>query len=215
MTDNADATKFKVGLTGGIACGKSTLAELFAGLGVPVIDTDLISRELTAAGSSLLDAIAARFGAEILLKDGSLNRRRLREVIFADPKARKSLNALLHPAIFRRMQQLCMAQSAPYCICAVPLLFELHRERHFARILVCDVPYKTQIERLRRRDGETPRQARAILAAQYPRRLRRKRADDLVETDCPLEELQIRVAALHRLYLDMAAKQAGRFTPAP
>jgi dephospho-CoA kinase len=197
---------FRVGLTGGIASGKTTVARLFAALGVPVIDADELSREVTARGTALLARIAERFGAQLIRPDGSLNRRALREVVFADPQARADLEALTHPAIFEAVEQRSALAGGPYQILALPLLVEKHRERTLDRVLVVDCDEALQVRRLQARDGSTLERARAILAAQAPRAARLQAADDVIANDADLQSLRVQVEQLHARYLRLAAE---------
>jgi dephospho-CoA kinase len=194
------ARKFRVALTGGIACGKSTVANLFAALGVSIVDTDLLAREVVALGSPLLDRIAAHFGPEILQRDGSLDRARLRERVFANPAERQWLEQLTHPAIRELTDQ--RSESAPgrYVMVAIPLLVETAGADRFDRVLVVDCDPKVQLARLQARDGVTAQQAAQILAAQATREQRLSVADDVIENNGDIAALRDRVATLHRQY---------------
>ena len=196
---------FRVALTGGIASGKSTVADLFAALGVPVIDTDLIAREVVEPGEPALAQLAAAFGPEVLGPDGRLDRRRLRDMVFADPTARRRLEAILHPAIRARMEAQSRAAGGPYQLLVIPLLAEGGRRDHVDRVLLVDVPESAQVERLMRRDGSSREQARAALAAQASRAVRQAIADDVIENTGGVEDLRARVAELHGEYLRLAA----------
>ncbi|MGA8706327.1 MAG: dephospho-CoA kinase, partial [Steroidobacteraceae bacterium] len=156
----------RVGLTGGIASGKTTVSDLFAGLGVPVIDTDLIAREVVAAGSALRTQLFARFGAAIRGPDGELDRSALGRIVFADPERRRELEALLHPAIRLRTEELARQSGGPYQLHVVPLLVETGSARQYARVLVVDCPEGLQLQRLRARSQLTEAEARAMLKAQ-------------------------------------------------
>ena len=196
---------FRVALTGGIASGKSTVADLFAALGVPVIDTDVIAREVVEPGEPALAQVAAAFGPEVLGPDGRLDRRRLRDMVFADPTARRRLEAILHPAIRARMEAQSRAAGGPYQLLVIPLLAEGGRRDHVDRVLLVDVPESAQVERLMRRDGSSREQARAALAAQASRAVRQAIADDVIENTGGVEDLRARVAELHGEYLRLAA----------
>jgi len=196
---------FRVALTGGIASGKSTVADLFAALGVPVIDTDVIAREVVEPGEPALAEVAAAFGPGVLGPDGRLDRRCLRELIFADPTARRRLEAILHPAIRARMEAQSRAAGGPYQLLVIPLLAEGGRRDHVDRVLLVDVPESAQVERLMRRDGSSREQARAALAAQASRAVRQAIADDVIENTGGVEDLRARVAELHGEYLRLAA----------
>lgn len=198
------ARSYRVGLTGGIASGKTTVARLFEALGVPVIDTDQLSREVVAPGQPLLPRIVERFGSGILAADGSLDRAALRAVIFADPQARTDLEALMHPAIRALLEERAAAARGAYQIHVIPLLVETAGRRNLDRVLVVDCSEALQIRRLQARDGATEIQARQILAAQATREARLAIADDVIENAGELGPLRDRVAALHLRYLDFA-----------
>jgi len=195
----------RIGLTGGIASGKSTVAALFAQLGVPVIDTDRIARDIVAPGSPVLAAIAHRFGAEVLGPEGQLDRRQLRSRIFADPQARADLEALTHPAIQAETERQCRLARGAYQLIAVPLLAEKGLKSRYDRVLVVDCDPDLQRARLRVRDGSDDREARAILAAQATREARLAVADDVLRNDGDLVSLARQVAQLHDHYRTLAA----------
>lgn len=194
----------RIGLTGGIASGKSTVADLFAELGATVIDTDIIAREVVAAGQPALDDIAAAFGAEVLQADGSLDRAALRARVFASSEDRETLESITHPRI--RVETLRQADTADglYQVIVVPLLVESPLRESVDRILVVDCPEKTQIERLMARDADSEAQARRILDAQSSRAQRLAIADDVITNDGTLEETRQQVAALHEIYRALA-----------
>ena len=193
---------FIIGLTGGIGSGKSEASRLFSELGVPIVDLDVISRELTANGQATLQLIVDQFGNQILNQDGSLNRGALREVIFENPVARKSLEEILHPAIYQEaVIQLKKNQNAPYQILAIPLLFESSRYQNLInRSLVIDSDIKIQIDRACKRDGSTQSQIEKIIASQMPRETRNQLADDIVNNNGSLEELKEKVLQLNDKY---------------
>lgn len=194
----------RVGLTGGIASGKSVVAHLFAGLGAVIIDTDVIAREIVAPGQPALNEIAHRFGESILDADGGLDRQALRQLIFADPEARKQLEAILHPRIqFETMRQAGEA-GGDYQVIVVPLLVESSLQEFVDRIAVVDCDEETQIRRLLLRDAETEEQARRMLAAQSSRTERLAIADDVIDNNLSLAETEAQVAALHEIYLSLA-----------
>lgn len=195
---------YRVGLTGGIASGKSTVANLFAALGVPVIDTDLIARQVVAPGTPGLGAIVAAFGPEVLQPDGTLDRRRLRELAFATTGRRQQLEAILHPRIRERMEALCSNSGGPYQILVIPLLFESGLETRVDRVLVVDCSESVQRTRLRVRDGESAAGADRLLAAQVDRETRLRRGDDVLVNEGTRDELQRRVQELHANYLHFA-----------
>lgn len=193
-----------VGLTGGIGCGKSAVADAFADLGVPVIDADRIAHALVEPPSPALDEIVDAFGADILLDDGRLDRRALREQVFADPGARRRLEAILHPRVRETLRREREALDAPYCILVIPLLFESGLEDTVDRVLAVDCPEALQIERVTGRDGVDEAAVRAVMAAQISRSERRARADDLIDNAGTVAELRTRVSELHAKYLAMA-----------
>jgi len=199
----------RVGLTGGIASGKSTVAALFAALGVPIIDTDLIAREVVAPGTPLLAKLIERFGPRMLNEDGSLDRRALRAEVFADDAARRDLEALLHPAIRDRVEarshDLALRGPGAYQIIAIPLLVESGGRIPVDRVLVVDCPEALQIRRVMARDHSSEGAARAVLEAQVSRAERLAAADDVLENAGELPVLRDRVLALHRQYQHAAA----------
>jgi dephospho-CoA kinase len=198
---------YRVALTGGIASGKSTVANLFAELGVPVIDTDVIAREVVEPGQPALAEVVAAFGEDVLDRDGRLDRRRLRERIFADAGARRRLEAILHPAIRREMERQSREAGGRYQLLVIPLLTEGGRRDHVDRILLVDVPEAVQIERLVSRDHVSPGEAQASLAAQATRAARLVIADDVIRNTGRVEDLRSEVEALHNRYLALAAQQ--------
>lgn len=199
---------FVVGLTGGIGSGKSTAADMFAALGVPVIDTDAIAHTLTAPGSALLPTIAATLGKDILRPDGTLDRAIVRRRIFSDPETRGRLEQLLHPPIRERVEALLqLASDASYRLIVVPLLFETSAYNHLInRSLVIDCDEARQIARAAQRSGLTEAEVRAIMAAQLPRTRRRELADDILDNSGDLDALRAQVLAMHRRYLALAQK---------
>jgi dephospho-CoA kinase len=202
------ARRFTVGLTGGIACGKTTVANLFAALGVPIIDTDLLAREVVAPGSALLPKIIEHFGPGILAEDGGLDRRALRERVFEDPAERRWLEGLTHPAIRALTDERSAAARGPYSIVAIPLLVETQGAARFSRVLVVDCEPELQIARVQARDGITRDAAMRMLAAQVPREIRLAAAHDIIRNDGDLAALRDQVEKLHRAYLAAAAAQA-------
>lgn len=193
---------FAVGLTGGIGSGKSTVAECFAALGVPVIDTDVIARQLTAPGSEVLDAIRTAFGETVMQPDGTLDRAALRRRVFADAAARRQLEALLHPRIRQAVEQALAALTAPYALIVIPLLVETGGYRDMlSRVLVVDCPEALQIARVMARSGLAQDEVNAILAAQAARAERLAAADDVIVNTASPEALRSEVATLHRRYL--------------
>ena len=201
---------FIVGLTGGIASGKSTVAERFARHGVPVIDADALARQVVEPGQPALERLIETFGADILDSNGRLDRERLRQRVFTDPDQRRALDRIMHPAIGLAMQQALRAAEGPYVILMVPLLGETGQHRMVNRVLVVDVPEAVQIERLMARDGSDADQAAAILAAQASRAERLAAAHDIVNNAGLPEALDAAIDRLHAAYSAMAVDPAAR-----
>ncbi|MBM4191470.1 MAG: dephospho-CoA kinase [Gammaproteobacteria bacterium] len=196
---------FRVGLTGGIASGKSQVTELFAALGVPVIDSDIIAREVVAPSSEGFAEVVARFGPAVLDAKRQLDRRALRAIVFADPSARGDLEAITHPKIRARMQALNQKARGPYIINAIPLLAETGRQRDLDRVLVVDCPSSIQLARVMARDQVDEMAARALLAAQSSRAARLAIADDVIVNDRDLAALEAAVRVLHERYLALSS----------
>jgi dephospho-CoA kinase len=191
----------RVGLTGGIASGKSTVADMFAGLGAGVVDTDTVAREVVSPGEPGLEAVVAEFGAEILQPNGELDRRALRNIVFSEPERRELLESILHPLIRARTLQLVEELDTPYAIIVVPLLLETGFDELVERVLVVDCPEAQQLKRLCRRDNVGETEAQAMLAGQIDRQARLARADDVVDNSGDLQATRTQVAALHERYL--------------
>lgn len=200
-----------VGLTGGIGSGKSTIANLFALLDVPIIDADVVAREVVEKGSPLLTKIVEHFGLHILDKQGNLDRTALRQIVFHSEQEKKWLNQLLHPAIRSEMLRQLEAVSAPYVLWVVPLLIENKLSELCDRVLVVDVLPDIQLERAIKRDESKAETIQNIIAAQVDRQTRLNYADDVIENNLPLEENAInlahQVAKLHHRYLDLAKQK--------
>jgi dephospho-CoA kinase len=194
---------FVVGLTGGIGSGKSAAAAEFERLGATVVDTDAIAHELTQAGGPAIAEIRKLFGPELIGASGAMDRKKMRARVFADPAAKKRLEALLHPLIREESSRRIARAQGPYVIHVVPLLIESpdYRSR-VDRVLVVDAPEEIQVERVRRRGGLADDEVRAIVAAQATRAQRLAAADDVIENRGTIDALRAQVAALHRRYLE-------------
>ena len=199
------AAPLRIGLTGGIASGKSTVARLFETHGVPVIDTDQIARDVVEPGQPALVAVVEAFGTGILAPDGRLDRPALRARVFADAGARQRLEAILHPAIRAELARRSAAAGGPYQVWVIPLLVEGGRIDQVDRVLVVDCPVEMQLERLVARDGGSESSAQAILAAQASREQRLAAADDVIVNDGAEDALAPQVAALDASYRELAA----------
>lgn len=201
MTDATDEPRpLRIGLTGGIASGKSTVADMFAGLGAVIIDTDVIARDVVKPGQPALDAIQDEFGNTVIDAEGRLDRAVMRRIIFADDDARRRLEAILHPRIGAETLARADAAGGDYQIIVVPLLVESALKDAVDRILVVDCDDDTQIRRLMARDAESEGQARRMLAAQSSREQRLAIADDVVRNDGDLNDTLEQVERLDRRY---------------
>jgi dephospho-CoA kinase len=200
---------FSVGLTGGIGCGKTTVADLFAERGASVIDTDQIAHALTAPGGAAMAALVAEFGPDYATPDGALDRARMRELVFSNPGARARLEAILHPRIREATAAATAIAAGPYLIYVVPLLIEsgIWRKR-VGRVLAIDCPEQLQIARVMTRNGLQEAQVRAIMAAQVTREQRLAAADDVIVNDDGIEALIPQVDRLHAFYLSQAERMA-------
>jgi len=195
----------KVGLTGGIGCGKSTVARIFADLNVPVLDADQVAHRLVEKGQPALTQIKQVFGAAILNPDGSLNRNHLREIVFSDIRQKQKLESILHPLIYKTLQTELEQMDAPYCIICIPLLFETAMTHFVDRILVIDCPVETQIERVRIRDNLSVERIQSIIDNQVSRAFRKTKADDLIDNSNTDYRLAEQVKKLHNLYISLSA----------
>jgi dephospho-CoA kinase len=198
----------RIALTGGIASGKSTVAQLFVALGARLIDTDQIAREIVTSGSPVLQQIVARFGAGVLAA-GSLDRKILRQRVFADAQARADLEAIMHPAIRERVAALGSRAAGPYQLIAVPLLAETGTQDDYDRVLVVDCDPQLQLQRLMARDQLAEVDARRMISAQADRAARLAIADDVIRNAGDITQLAAQVQALHARYLALAATTAG------
>jgi dephospho-CoA kinase len=196
---------YAVGLTGGIGSGKSTVAELFRAYGAGIVDTDEISRTLTAPGQPAVDEIARRFGPQFVAPDGSLDRVRMRNLVYSDASARKDLEGILHPLIRQQSMLQIQESKAPYVVIVVPLLIETGAYRGMTgRILVVDCEPETQVRRVMERSGLRRDEVLSIVRSQASREQRLHEADDIIHNDSDLEALRTQVRPLHYRYLEHA-----------
>jgi dephospho-CoA kinase len=202
------AARLRIGLTGGIASGKSTVAQRFTELGIPVIDADVASRSVVEPGKPGLAQVVRRVGPKVLDTQGHLDRRALRSLIFNDPESRRALDAILHPLIRAEMELKAAAAQGPYVVMAIPLLIESGNARaRVDRVLVVDLDEALQIQRVQARDGGSAEQARAILASQASRAARLAEADDVLLNAGSVADLRHAVDRLHEQYLHLAKIQ--------
>ncbi|WP_225721481.1 dephospho-CoA kinase [Candidatus Vallotiella sp. (ex Adelges kitamiensis)] len=197
---------FTVGLTGGIGSGKTTVANAFAAYGVPIVDTDLIAHRMTASGGAAIPRIQRRFGSTFITAEGTLDRARMRELVFRNTEAKRQLEAIMHPLIRIETDRAIQAGSSPYAICVVPLLIEVDNWRERVdRFLVVDCSVQTQIKNVMQRNGFTRKQVQAIIAHQATRQTRLAAADDILvnETDI-IDPLLLKIKLLHQRYLCLA-----------
>ena len=195
---------FTVALTGGVASGKSTVERLFASRGIEIIDADHVAREVVAAGTAGLADIVEVFGTDVLSADGSLDRRAMRERVFADERARRQLEAIIHPRVREVLRQRASEVHSAYGMLVIPLFVESGEYHWVNRVLVVDVPREVQRERLLKRDGISRELAEAMLDAQASREQRLGVADDVIDNSADLESLDAAVERLHRRYLQLA-----------
>ncbi|MBL6985482.1 MAG: dephospho-CoA kinase [Methylobacter sp.] len=197
----------KVGLTGGIGCGKSTVAGIFSELNIPVLDADEIAHRLVEKGQPALVEIQQAFGAAILAPDGSLDRSRLRDLIFTNIREKQKLESILHPLVYQTLQSELALLTAPYCIISIPLLLETGMTHFVDRVLVIDCPVETQIERVKIRDKLTLARIQSIIDNQVSRAFRKAKADDLIDNSNTDYRLAEQVKKLHNLYLSISANR--------
>jgi dephospho-CoA kinase len=197
-------TAIRIGLTGGIASGKTMVADFFSELGVPIIDTDVIARQVVEPGTTALEEIRGTFGDEVMQEGGSLNRKALREIVFADTAKRKQLEAILHPRIREETMRQVAAVVEPYMIIVVPLLVESPMSALMDRVLVVDCSEETQLRRLLSRDGENVVTAQRIIDAQASRADRLSIADDVINNDGDPAKAREQALELHQSYLALA-----------
>jgi dephospho-CoA kinase len=204
----AGSRSIAVALTGGIASGKSAAAECFRRLGVPIHDADVHARALVEPGSAALDEIVAAFGADVLTRDGALDRAAMRARVFANPAERRRLEAILHPRVNETLRAAARDCQAPYCVVVVPLLVEVWAEYAFVdRVLVVDVSPRVQLARLVSRDRSNEAAARAMIAAQAPRAQRLALATDVIDNDGAIAALECAVERLHAIYSGLGSKR--------
>jgi len=200
---------FSIGLTGGIGCGKTTVADRFAARGADVIDTDQIAHRLTMAGGSAIAAIRHRFGEEFLTATGAMDRAKMRALVFTDPAAKMNLEAILHPLIRDQTKQIAQQSQGLYLLLVVPLLVETGGwKEDLSRILVIDCPEPLQIQRVMARNGFSEAEVRAIMATQASRAARIAIADDVILNDATLANVDSQIDRLHRLYCSLANSMA-------
>ncbi len=203
--DDKVSPRLRVGLTGGIGSGKSTVENMFARRGVPVIDADRIAREIVEPGQPSLGELVALLGPGILTETGALNRAQVRERVFKDRRLRQRVEGILHPRIRELMEARISGLTTPYCVLAVPLLLEAGQSELVDRVLVVDISRELQMERTCARDHTPPESVARIMDAQVARDERLAAADDVIYNDGTLADLDTQVGRLHRQYLAMAA----------
>ena len=209
MSDSAH--RFSVGLTGGIGSGKTTVADMFAARGAALVDTDLIAHQLTAPGGAAMPEIHAQFGEAFLTPEGALDRKKMREYVFAEPAAKARLEAILHPLIRIETERAAQQAQGAYLVFVVPLLVESGSwKQRVSRVLAVDCSEQTQIQRVMRRSGLTEPAVRAIMAAQATRAQRLAAADDVIDNDSDALALVPQVDRLHALYASLAAAAESR-----
>lgn len=197
-------SKWVLGLTGGIGCGKSAVSAVFESQGITVVDADIIARQVVAPKSTGLNAIIARFGSDILNQDQTLNRSKLRALIFADDTQKQWLNNLLHPLIREKILIDLQSATSPYVILVAPLLFENGLDKYCQRTLLIDVPVAVQLARTMARDNISKTQAQAIVAAQMSRDDKKARTVDIIDNNQALEDVSMEVLKYHQQYLQLA-----------
>lgn len=199
------ASVFRVALTGGIGTGKTTVAAQFEKFGVPVIDSDIIARNIVKPGQPCLNKIIQTFDNELLTTEGKLNREKLRKIIFNDDKAKKKLEKILHPAIYEEIEKQIAKIDYPYCLVVIPLLIETNAMDRFDRILVVDTDEKKQIQRAHQRDNTSEQNIEKIIKSQTNRQQRLEYADDIIENNFNIEGLNSSVKILHEKYINLSS----------
>jgi dephospho-CoA kinase len=207
VEDRQDKRALRVGLTGGIASGKSTVAEMFSELGIPIIDTDVIARQVVMPGQPALEELRERFGQGVIDTDGNLDRAAMRKIVFADEEARRELEAILHPRIGAETRRQSESADGPYQLIVVPLLAQSALLDFVDRVLVVDCDEELQVQRLLVRDAETIDQAQRMLAAQSSRSERLSIADDVIDNSGDLRSTRTAVTQLDRMYRRLARRQ--------
>ena len=195
----------RVGLTGGIGSGKTTVKNLFDELGAPTIDADEISRGITKPGQAAFDEVVARFGKESLDDTGNLDRKRLRALIFSEPDLKKELEAIIHPRVRAEIRAFTERVDYPYCIICIPLLLETGAQSGVDRVLVVDAPEELQVARVSRRDNADEQQTRSIIRSQAGRGQRLRAAHDIIVNDGNISDLKIQVDSLHERYMNLGS----------
>ena len=199
----------RIGLTGGIGSGKSTVCHMFQALGVTVIDADIIARQLVEPGLPALELIADQFGKQILNADGSLNRAKLRDVVFFDAEKKQQLENIMHPLVYAQIAAEIENSAGQYCIAAIPLLLETKKTQITDRVLVVDCSIEAQLERVVNRDNLSREQVLAIIATQIPRQQRLALADDVIDNSTTTAQLAEQVKRLHNSYILLATARTS------
>ena len=195
----------RVGLTGGIGSGKTTIKNFFDGLGAPTIDADEISHSITKPGQAAFDEVVALFGEESLDETGNLDRKRLRALIFDEPDLKQKLEAIIHPRVRAQIREFTDRVDYPYCIICIPLLLETGAQSTVDRVLVVDAPEELQVARVNRRDNADEQQTRSIIRSQTGRAERLRAAHDIFVNDGNISDLKARVENLHDRYMKIGA----------
>ncbi|SJM93875.1 dephospho-CoA kinase [Crenothrix polyspora] len=194
----------KIGLTGGIGCGKTTVSQLFMAYNIPVIDADEIAHQLVEPGQPALEGIKKAFGIDFVTVEGMLDRKKMRDCIFSDNHAKQQLEAILHPLVYSAVQSKLTQLNTPYCVICVPLLFETKMEAIADRILVVDCPVAQQIERVRKRENMPDEKIQAIIDSQIARDIRLSKADDVINNAETENSLAQQVEKLHHFYISLS-----------
>jgi len=195
----------RIALTGGIGSGKTTIANEFQKLGVPIIDADVISKNIVAPDKPCFQKIISEFGSELLTKDGTLDRNKLRKIIFSNNLAKKTLEDILHPAIYNDIEAQISNIDYPYCLIVVPLLIETNAVGRFDKVLVADTPEDIQIMRASNRDNSSKEEIKKIIKSQASQKQRLKIADDVINNSLTIEELKSHVTNLHEKYIKLSS----------